>query len=144
MGNWRHGELDSVISSVPSLPNSAGLLFVFVLLALSGSNLACRAAPEGRQSIGLSGPGWHLWHDTEAAWKEDPLFLPPVDLSKVPTNAPTNGWDALEKATRTAVAVPGTVEEYLQTTPGPAGDLTGVSWWWRSVQIPAAVSPRHL
>jgi hypothetical protein len=65
-----------------------------------------------------------------------------VDLSKVPTNAPTDGWEALEKAA--AVAVPGTVEEYLQTTAGPTGDLTGVSWWWRTVQIPAAASPRHL
>ena len=94
--------------------------------------------------MSLSGPAWSLWHDKAAAWKDDPLFVPPVDLSKVPANAPTGGWDALGKGTVTTAAVPGTVEEYLQTTPGPAGDLTGVSWWWRSVQIPAAASPRHL
>jgi beta-galactosidase len=101
-------------------------------------------AQEGRQEILLTGPGWHLWHDKEATWKDDPLFLPPVDLAKVPANAPTGGWNALESSPAMSVAVPGTVEEYLQTVPGPAGDLSGVSWWWRAVQIPAARSPRRL
>jgi len=122
---------------------SPGWLVVFaaqvVGTAASGQN-----GENGRQEVSLSGPGWHLWYDKTAPWKDDPLFVPPVDLSKVPANAPTDGWDALDKVTSTAAAVPGTVEEYLQTAPGPAGDLTGVSWWWRDVKVPAAASPRHL
>ncbi len=101
-------------------------------------------AQEGRQEIALSGPGWKLWHDKDAAWKDDDLFLPPVDLAKVPANAPTGGWVALDQAAATDAAVPGTVEEYLQKISGPAGDLTGVSWWWRNVTIPASATPRRL
>jgi beta-galactosidase len=101
-------------------------------------------AEDGRQETMLSGSGWHLWHDKESPWKDDPLFLPPVDLAKVPVNAPTGGWEALERNAGLAAAVPGTAEEYLQTVPGPEGDLNGVSWWWRAVQIPAANTPRRL
>jgi hypothetical protein len=115
------------------------------LFALALPVLALRLlAQESRQEIMLTGSGWHLWHDAKAAWQDDPLFLPPVDLAKVPVNPPTGGWEALDSATATAVSVPGTVEEYLQKSPGPAGDLNGVSWWWRTVQIPASTSPRKL
>src|SRR3954470_16807215 len=107
----------------------AGWFFITVLA------FAVRTfAQEGRQEVVLTGPGWHLWRDQEAKWQDDPLFLPPLDLTKIPTNAPSGGWDALGKVTATDAAVPGTVEEYLQTVPGPAGDLSGVSWWWRQVQ----------
>lgn len=118
----------------------AAWLFAFSLLALSLHGVA----QEGRQEITLSGTGWHLWQDKQAAWQDDPLFMPPVDLAKVPTNAPTGGWKTLDKVTAIAANIPGTVEEYLQTTPGPTGDLNGVSWWWRTVQIPKAKSPRKL
>jgi beta-galactosidase len=116
------------------------LLWAFFLVAL----VVRGAADDHRQEIDLSGSGWNLWHDEDAAWRDDPLFLPPVDLAKLPVNAPTGGWATLATANAIPAAVPGTVEEYLQTKPGPAGDLTGVSWWWREVQIPAAASPRRL
>lgn len=101
-------------------------------------------AQDSRQTLDLSGAGWRLWHDKDAAWQDDPLFLPPVDLAKVPANAPTGGWEALDKAAATAAAVPGTVEEYLQKVSGPAGDITGVTWWWRDVNIPVSTAPRRL
>src|SRR3954471_23556314 len=117
----------------------AGWLFITLLaFAVRG------VAQDGRQEITLSGPGWQLWHDQEATWKDDPLFLPPIELAKIPVNAPTGGWERLGKDGAVDAAVPGTVEEYLQTVPGPAGDLNGVSWWRRPVQIPAASSPRRL
>jgi beta-galactosidase len=118
----------------------AAWLFAFGLLAFAARGVA----QEGRQEIPLSGAGWHLWHDKTAAWQDDPLLLPPVDLAKLPVCSPTGGWEALEKTPTLDVSVPGTVEEYLQTIPGPAGDLNGVSWWWRTVQIPAASAPRKL
>lgn len=121
------------------LMNTGRLLFSLLLV------FATRVvADETRQTVNLSGPGWNLWHDKAAAWQDDPLFLPPVDLAKVPANTPTGGWEVLDKVAATASAVPGTVEEYLQVTPGPAGDFTGVSWWWREVKIPAAATPRRL
>ncbi|HVT89777.1 MAG TPA: PA14 domain-containing protein [Tepidisphaeraceae bacterium] len=97
-----------------------------------------------RQEIDLSGSGWKLWQDKDAKWQTDPLFLPPVDLSKLTVNPPTGGWDVLGKIAAANVSIPGTAEEYLQTTPGPAGDITGVTWWYRDVQIPASPGPRKI
>jgi hypothetical protein len=112
------------------------------LLAFTAAAPTVAAAP--REEIDLSGPGWKLWQDAAAGWQDDPLFLPPVDLTKVPSNAPTGGWDVLARAQALPVSVPGTVEEYLQKTPGPAGDLRGVSWWFRTLAIPPADSPRRV
>src|SRR5581483_10204913 len=101
-----------------------------------------------RQETDLSGPGWKLWYDKDAAWKEDELFLPPADLGKLPVNEPTGGWATLDSAGATAGSVQGTVEEYLQNTPGPDGAMPGVSWWYRTIRIPDAPSdsrsPRKL
>ncbi|HTQ39510.1 MAG TPA: PA14 domain-containing protein [Pirellulales bacterium] len=97
-----------------------------------------------RQEINLSGPGWKLWYDAKAEWKNDELFPLPVNLSKLPTNAPTGGWAALDSDQARDAAVPGTAEEYLQKTPGPEGDIVGVSWWVRTLEIPEATAPRHM
>ena len=105
----------------------------FLLLLLAAS-LPWFARAE-RTVVDLSGPGWHLWLDRSATWKNDPLFLPPVDLAKLPVNPPTGGWDQLQFAHK-EVSVPGTVEEYLHPGNGPEGDITGVSWWWRTIRIP--------
>ncbi len=43
-----------------------------------------------------SGNGWKLRQDSAAQWKNDDLYLPPVDLAKIPTNPPTGGWQVLE------------------------------------------------
>jgi hypothetical protein len=99
---------------------------------MAGVALAARAE---RVELDLSGSDWKLWTDTKAAWQNDGLFLPPVNLSRVPTNPPSGGWDAL-KSSGLAVSVPGTVEEYLSPGTGPDGDIKGVSWWWRTIQIP--------
>ncbi|MFL6208676.1 MAG: PA14 domain-containing protein [Pyrinomonadaceae bacterium] len=105
---------------------------------------ALSAAMSGRQELDLSGPGWQLWYDRQAAWAQDELYFPTPDLAKLPVNAPTGGWAVLHSAQAKEAAVPGTVEEYLQTVAGPEGDLTGVSWWYRDVRIPAAARPRHI
>ena len=104
-----------------------------------------RAAIEanGRVEVDLSGPGWKLWQDADAKWEDDELFLPPVDVAKLPVNPPTGGWEALQSNARD-VSVPGTVEEYLHPGNGPEGDIKGVSWWVRTVTIPAATSPHRL
>jgi beta-galactosidase len=120
----------------------ATLAFVAVLLGL----LPPAQAAENRKEIDLSGPGWRLWRDANAQWRNDPLFLPPVDVSKLPVNPPTGGWGALEDPAALDVNVPGTAEEYLQKVPGPqaAAELNGVTWWYRQLQIPASTSPRKI
>ncbi|HXJ74228.1 MAG TPA: hypothetical protein VNM37_15365, partial [Candidatus Dormibacteraeota bacterium] len=102
---------------------------------------ACASQP--RIELDLSGAGWRLWPDKAAAWTNDELFLPPVDVAKVPLNPPTGGWSALNAGAQD-VSVPGTVEEYLHPGNGPEGDLKGVSWWTRKFTIPESGSPRRL
>lgn len=97
-----------------------------------------------RSVIDLSGGGWSLWLDKEAQWQNDTLYLPPINLTGISAPVPTGGWGALNPAKTKAVNVPGTVEEYLQQKSGPEGDLTGVSWWFRTVRIPETVSSRKL
>lgn len=105
-------------------------------------------------SVDISSSGWRLWLDQKAAWKEDTLYLPSeVDLKKLPNNAPTGGWSALGKDAGIPVTLPTTVEEHywgkLGTRPyngreaqrGPGtsfenGNYLGVSWWYRSVNVP--------
>ena len=112
----------------------------FLLLPLLG-------AAEGRQEIDLSGPGWKLWRDAEAAWKDDDIIPPPVDLATLPLHPPTGGWATLDHAAgAVACAVPGTVEEYLGDGGGPDSvkDLQGVSWFWRTIDIPADASSKRI
>ena len=97
----------------------------------------------GRTVVDLSGSGWSMWLDGAAEWKNDELFLPPVDLSKIPTNAPTCGWDGLEKQKVVQASVPGTVEQYLPPPEKGHGHL-GVSWWWRTVKIPESAAGRRV
>ena len=104
---------------------------------------ASSAAASPRTEVDLTGSGWRLWLDREAQWEHDELFVPPVDLARLPINPPTGGWSALASGFRD-VAVPGTVEEYLHPGNGPSGDLKGVSWWIRRIKIPEANAPRRL
>jgi beta-galactosidase len=93
-------------------------------LALTLFSVTVYGAP-GRVVKDISGEGWRLWLDRKADWVNDSLLMPPVDMSKVPVNPPTCGWDSLA-AGGEKVAVPGTVEEYHWAE---MGDYRGVSWW---------------
>lgn len=90
-----------------------------------------------RQVIDLSGDGWKLWHDKEAAWRAERIFMTPLDVHRLPVVAPTKGWEVLTSSEALSVKVPGSVEEYLQEVSGPEGDIEGVTWWTRTLQIPS-------
>lgn len=105
---------------------------------------ACHPKAPGRQVLDLSGAGWHLWHDTAAVWENDELFLPPVDLSKIPNNAPSGGWESLSGEKPLSVSVPGTAEEYLGKGQGPDSMVKGVTWWVRDFEVPADSSGKVL
>ena len=119
-----------------------------------------------RLQLDLSGSGWQLWLDRSAAFEEDEILLPPVDLSRAPVNPPSGGWESLigPGADHFEVSVPGTVEEHAwdalaaerraagtRAADDPlAGDYVGVSWWWRELDVPESWfaagedGPRHL
>ena len=108
--------------------------YLIVVLCLFHSTLS---AQTGRTEIVLSGDGWRLWRDHAALWYNDKIFLPPVDISKLPVNPPTCGWEKLAKNYDKTVTVPGTVEEHYWgeiggAVPDTAGDYIGVSWWSRT------------
>lgn len=99
-----------------------------------------------RDIISLSGPGWKLWRDTEAKWQSESVVVPGTPLTSVTRHLPTGGWDALEKADRKSVVVPGTVEQYFTDMSALEKDYTidpkefwiplqGVSWWSRTIKV---------
>ena len=110
-------------------------LFIFFPLFVLSAN-----AGEGRYTFPLTGRGWSLWLDKEAGWQNDRLYLPHeiTDLSLLPVNRPTGGWQVLSNnPDAVSVEVPGTVEEYLTVSDNPRPeDFRGVSWWYRKIKIP--------
>ena len=112
------------------------LFWVFYLLCAFSAH-----AGEGRYTIPLTGGGWSLWLDKEASWQNDRLYLPHeiTDLSLLPVNVPTGGWQTLShNPDAVPVEVPGTVEEYLTVTDNLRPEnFRGVSWWYRKITIPA-------
>ena len=86
----------------------------------------------------------------------------------LPVNAPTGGWGVLGNAAGIGVTLPGTVEQhfwgkygagddgkprsytpdeyrYAADDPAPQnGAYFGVSWWWREIEIPAAMQGKRI
>jgi beta-galactosidase len=112
-------------------------LAVLLLLFLAFSTSCKQAEPE---KIDLSDLEWRLWLDRDAQWRDDSLFLPTVDISLLPVNEPTCGWNMLAKACDTIVTLPATVEEYLWgidgNSRGITGNYTGVAWFSTTIDIP--------
>ncbi|MDD4922235.1 MAG: PA14 domain-containing protein [Bacteroidales bacterium] len=114
----------------------------------------------------MESKGWKLWLDKKAVWQNDPLFLPPADLARLPVNSPTCGWNNLfnkvlpeneiinkiaDPTSSFEVQVPGTVEEFCwdaisgaQKGLGRSGDYVGVSWWGRDFIVPADAKGKRI
>jgi hypothetical protein len=126
----------------------------FVAICLF-NGLVRAASPQ--LTVAIPDNGWRLWPDTKAQWQNDALYLPDeVELDALPVNAPTGGWGVLTGTTGIAVTLPSTVEqhywgkfglrpytkeEYTYGGRDPEvknGNYEGVSWWWRSVNVPAS------
>nr|WP_232792878.1 sugar-binding domain-containing protein [Caulobacter hibisci] len=121
-----------------------------------------QAAPAA-DLLAVPDEGWSLWIDQAAAWKDDTLHLPSaVDLLTLPINPPTGGWSALQAPEAITVSLPTTVEEhfwgkfasrpygadeyrYAEDDDVPRyGAYKGVSWWSRSIDIPAAAKGKRV
>ena len=101
---------------------------------------------DAREVVSLSGSGWKLWRDTAAQWQSEHVVVPGTPLDQIPAHQPTGGWDALSKAERKDVTVPGTVEQYFTDMSALEKDYTidpknfwqplqGVSWWSRTFKV---------
>ena len=112
-------------------------------------------------AVPIPDDGWRLWVDEKASWQDDVIHLPgEFDLTALPINPPTGGWQALHGGKE--VSLPGTVEQHFwgrfglrsydvpheyawHNDPVPQnGAWRGVSWWWRDIEIPAALKGRRL
>jgi beta-galactosidase len=138
------------------------------LLAAGGLGVAAGLAPTlgvaaEIDRLAIADEGWRLWIDTAASWKDDILHLPSaVDLQTLPVNPPTGGWASLGSAEALSVDLPTTVEQHLwgkfgKRPYGPDeyryaedddvprnGAYRGVSWWSKSIDIPAAAKGRRV
>jgi beta-galactosidase len=124
------------------------LVITCLVAVLIGITVPVTAGP-GRTEIELSGSDWLLWLDRNADWREDTVVLPPVDISALPVNPPSCGWDSLtEMRDNIKASVPGTVEEYFWNrhgnSHGTAGDYRGVSWWSRTFTVPADAAGKRI
>jgi len=105
---------------------------------------------DGRWKKELSNAQWKLWIDHGASWYNDDVFLPPVDISKLPINLPTCGWEELHNnPTAINTNVPGTVEEHYWgkiggTIPDIGGDFKGVSWWSRTFDLDLSLKSKRI
>lgn len=139
-------------------------LFLFTLISLLLiTNCADDYNPRDEMRVGED--GWSLWLDRDARWRDDHLYLPPVDVDTIDVEIPTGGWGrlydvplepkdakiALDKNLPVKVSVPGTVEEYFWDALSPVGGLghssgnyVGVSWWSTTFNVPSSLSGKRL
>ena len=121
---------------------------IFILACVLWVSVAA-VAQHGRIETDLSGKGWSLWLDRAALWSDDSIYLPPVEVSRLPVNPPTIGWERLHAAGGLSVNVPGTVEEHYWgaiggAIPDTGGNYVGVSWWSRSFSVDPALKGRRI
>jgi len=112
----------------------------WVAICAAGVGLAWArpaASAAGRETLDLTGAGWQVWLDREAAWTNDVLHRPgDVKLAELPVNPPTGGWEVLDSNLGTKCTLPAVVEEIFS---GGQHLWTyhGVIWFWRDVAVPA-------
>lgn len=101
-----------------------------------------------RPQIDISSALWNITLDEKAEWKNDKLYLPPVNIDQLPVNIPTGGWRLLETPDKKGISLPATVEEYLWNRRGDSfgvnGNYTGVSWFTTKVMIPKDWNGKHI
>ncbi|WP_036385815.1 glycoside hydrolase family 2 protein [Muricauda sp. MAR_2010_75] len=122
----------------------------FVLVMVMAFYGVSAIGQNGRWERELSNAPWKLWLDHGALWYNDEVYLPPVDISKLPVNPPTGGWDKLHgNPAAIETNVPGTVEEHYWgeiggVVPDTGGDFIGVSWWSRTFDLDASLKGKRI
>jgi hypothetical protein len=117
-------------------------VLLFFLAGLTA--VALDQTPLPRGELSLSDSTWRVWLDTSALWQADRLYVPrEVNLAAMPVNAPSGGWKSLDDALGQKCELPATVEEIFS---GGVNTYRyhGVSWFWRSLSIPAPWAGRKI
>lgn len=119
------------------------------LLFLVSISLALASPPQKRYEKDLTRQQWKIILDESAQWQNDPLYLPPVDIAKLPVNIPSGGWEMLETSTNVVTTtLPATVEEYFWgkrgSTFGVTGNYLGVSWFTTTFTVPQTLRGKRI
>ena len=121
------------------------VILAISLTCLLGHSCSHHYEPD---TLDLTQYQWNLWPDQEAEWENDSLFLPPVDLSGLPQNPPTCGWEELHRGNGKLVRIPATVEEHFWGENGHpfgiSGDYVGVSWFNTRFTLPGEWEGRRI
>jgi hypothetical protein len=125
------------------------LLIILFLSSVTAYSQSPAAGSPGRHELDLSGSNWSLWLDRGALWYNDSVYLPPVDINRLPVNPPTGGWTQLHNRAGLAVSVPGTVEEHYWgaiggSIPDTGGNYIGVSWWSRTFSVDPSLQGKRI
>ncbi len=116
----------------------APVLWLGIILLLFFSSGVCSRGPvddQLRPSIELSGPGWKVWMDSSATWRDDRLYLPgETDLHSLQVNPPSCGWTKLDEQ-GIGCTIPASLEEIFSQGVN-RWRYHGVSWFWKRVVIP--------
>ena len=98
-----------------------------------------RPAHADRNMLDLSECEWGIFRDQSAEWVNDVIFAPPVNITELPENPPSCGWNKLPRHIEKYIHLPATVEEHFWSNngnpEGDGGDYRGVSWFVTSVDI---------
>jgi len=142
--------------------SAAALVAARLPLAAQNAAATHNAGNTDANVIAIPDTGWRLWPDQKAEWKNDTVYLPEdVHLASLPVNPPTGGWGALSATQGIPVTLPCTVEQYFWGLTGMRpyhdeyrfetaddevknGTYNGVSWWWRALEIPAALQGKRI
>ncbi|HUT62958.1 MAG TPA: glycoside hydrolase family 2 TIM barrel-domain containing protein [Anaerolineae bacterium] len=123
------------------MKNTYNPMYVFIIILFTCLLWFPAPSAANRIVMDLSNNEWGLFRDFDANWVEDNIYLPPVNISEIPVNPPTCGWDALKDHIEKTTCLPATIEEFFWgdngNTEGVAGDWRGVSWWVTTVTVPA-------
>jgi beta-galactosidase len=135
---------------------------VLVASRLPLSAQAWAAETHDTSTLAIPDSEWRMWPDQNAEWKNDTIYLPEdVHLASLPANPPTGGWQVLSVTQGIPVTLPCTVEQYFWGLQGMRpfhdeyrfetsddevknGAYYGVSWWWRTVNIPASFTGKRI
>jgi len=142
---------------------STGLVGAVLARQMAEAKRSARAKHVTWGGIAIPDDGWRLLIDGKATWQDDTIYLPAdVNLAALPVNPPTGGWEVLGDDAGIAVNLPATVEQHYwgkfglrPYTPDEFtyatndaevrnGAYVGVSWWWRSIDIPSAFRSKRV
>lgn len=118
---------------------------IFLLLCILNT---LNVVAQQRFQLDLSSSSWNITLDEQAEWENDILYLPPVDVAKLPVHIPTGGWQLLNTPDKECIYLPATVEGHLWgkrgETFGVNGNYVGVSWFTTNVFIPSEWNGRNI